>query len=104
MLVSFGHTMQANFFKRFRFVEWKAQLHEETLRSNEPFVTHYRASYSEFPDLPIWIAAEVLDAFALGEPGLKNQITATVAARTVTARNRQPFLLDESKHARKERC
>jgi abortive infection bacteriophage resistance protein len=35
-------------------------LREEAQRSNEVFVAHFRSTYDEFPDLPIWAAAEIM--------------------------------------------
>ena len=43
--------------KHARFVD---SLREEAQRSNEVFVAHFRATYDEFPDLPIWAAAEIM--------------------------------------------
>ena len=40
-----------------RFVE---ELREEVRRSSEAFVEHAKATYDEFPDLPIWAAAETM--------------------------------------------
>lgn len=43
--------------KHTRFVD---SLREEAQRSNEVFVAHFRSTYDEFPDLPIWAAAEIM--------------------------------------------
>lgn len=40
-----------------RFV---AELRDGAQRSREVFVDHFRATYDEFPDLPIWAAAEIM--------------------------------------------
>ena len=70
---AFGHTMKDNFDRRFimsrvdstgrpqpsRYDEWHDGLVEETKRSNELFVKHFQAKYSQFPDLPIWTALEI---------------------------------------------
>lgn len=40
-----------------RFVD---ELREEARRSKEVFVEHFRANYDEFPDLPVWAAAETM--------------------------------------------
>ena len=40
-----------------RFVEG---LRDEARRSKETFVEHFKANYDEFPDLPIWAAAETM--------------------------------------------
>ncbi len=60
----FGHTKAANFHQRFDFrvahSDWIQKLHDESKRSSELFVKHFRRKYSEFPDLPIWTATEVM--------------------------------------------
>ena len=35
-------------------------LHENAIRSREAFVAHFRSVYDEFPDLPLWAAAETM--------------------------------------------
>lgn len=35
-------------------------LHETAIRSREVFVDHFRKTYDEFPDLPLWTAAETM--------------------------------------------
>lgn len=35
-------------------------LHESALRSREAFIEHFRKTYDEFPDLPLWTAAETM--------------------------------------------
>lgn len=61
---AFGHTLAANFHSRFDFntthATWLSKLHEETKRSRELFVNHFRQKYAEFPNLPIWAATEVM--------------------------------------------
>lgn len=71
---AFGHLDPANFVKSFSrpipckgnrsrivnpYKEWRNALHEETCRSNELFVTHFRKTYAEYPDLPIWMVSEL---------------------------------------------
>ena len=62
---AFGHTNASHFFHRFHHSDWISKIHDETVRSKEPFVTHFRQSYREFPDLPIWIATEVMSFGAI---------------------------------------
>ncbi len=64
---AFGHTNAGSFFGRFRHKEWLDKLHEEAGRSSELFIKHFRATYVEFPDLPIWMAAEVMSFGALSQ-------------------------------------
>lgn len=56
----FGHVDPKNFFesKRFDHAEWIARLRSDAKRSSEEFVRHFQDTYSEFPDLPIWVLAE----------------------------------------------
>jgi abortive infection bacteriophage resistance protein len=56
----FGHTDPGHFFKRFDHEDWTDKMHRETERSREPFVQHFKATYRQFPDLPIWMAAEIM--------------------------------------------
>lgn len=61
---AFGHTLAAHFHNRFDFntthATWLSKLHEETKRSRELFVNHFRRKYAEYPNLPIWAATEVM--------------------------------------------
>lgn len=61
---AFGHALAANFHRRFDFntthAAWLSKLNEETVRSRERFVNHFRNKYSEYPNLPIWAATEVM--------------------------------------------
>jgi len=63
----FGQIDARNFFHTFRHQEWLARLHKETNRSDELFVRHYKITYSEFPDLPIWVSTEIMSFGALSE-------------------------------------
>lgn len=57
---AFGHTDAARFYARFDHAKWMESLHEEAERSSELFVEHFRATYAEYPDLPVWILTEVM--------------------------------------------
>ena len=71
---AFGHLAPANFAKSFSkplpckgnrsrivnsYKEWHETLNAETRRSNELFVSHFRKTYVEYPDLPIWMVSEL---------------------------------------------
>ena len=71
---AFGHLNPSNFVKSFSksvpckgnrsrivnpYKEWHKTLNEETCRSKELFVTHFRKTYIEYPDLPIWMVSEL---------------------------------------------
>lgn len=64
---AFGHTDPAHFFRRFGHAAWVAKLHEETRRSSELFVTHFKANYREFPDLPVWVITELMSFGSLSK-------------------------------------
>lgn len=70
----FGHADAANFDKAFSpqaatnatqgkssstHGEWHKTLIDETRRSRELFVDHFRDTYSQYPDLPIWMVSEI---------------------------------------------
>jgi abortive infection bacteriophage resistance protein len=61
----FGHTHATAFFRRFAHADWLTKLRDETDRSHEPFVIHYRMTYAEYPDLPVWMATEIMSFGAL---------------------------------------
>jgi abortive infection bacteriophage resistance protein len=62
---AFGHVNPAIFFHRFDHADWLKRLREEATRSSELFVQHFRASYSQFPDLPVWAVTEIMSFGAL---------------------------------------
>jgi len=75
---AFGHINPGNFNDDFKYQAytdnrgrrvpgWIDKLHEEAKRSTELFVTHYRDTYEEFPNLPIWMATEVMSFGALSQ-------------------------------------
>lgn len=43
------------------------KLRAETKRSSEVFIAHYKNTYQEYPDLPIWVATEVMSFGALSK-------------------------------------
>jgi len=77
----FGHTNPANFYQPnpattttshrkarrtvFQHANWLVRLRDETDRSKELFVLHHERKYAEFPDLPVWVATEVMSFGAL---------------------------------------
>ena len=64
---AFGHIDLASFFVSFRHVGWLERLRVEAERSNEQFIDHFRNTYAQFPDLPIWMATEVMSFGALSK-------------------------------------
>jgi abortive infection bacteriophage resistance protein len=57
---AFGHTDGNKFVSSFQHGYWLQSLKKEAKRSSELFVKHFDATYLEFPNLPIWIATEVM--------------------------------------------
>jgi len=56
----FGHTDSSRFFHQNRHGEWLETLRDEAKRATDAFVEHYKATYQEYPDLPIWVATEIM--------------------------------------------
>lgn len=63
----FGHVLPQHFFGAFKHSEWLDKLREETGRSSELFIAHYKSRYQEYPDLPIWVATEIMSFGALSK-------------------------------------
>ena len=64
----FAHAASATFFVgSVEHGKWMEKLHEETKRSHEEFVDHFRRTYSEYPDLPIWAATELMSFGSLSK-------------------------------------
>ena len=57
---AFGHVSAGQFHRGFQHGFWLQKLRDETSRSQELFVKHFRRSYSQYPDLPVWIATEIM--------------------------------------------
>jgi abortive infection bacteriophage resistance protein len=63
----FGHTDSRNFHGSFLHKNWLHRLRQNTKESNELFVKHFRLTYSQFPDLPIWMLTEILSFGSLSK-------------------------------------
>ena len=57
---AFGHTNAANFYHRFHHPNWQNDLQRETRRSTELYVSHFKATYTGFPNLPVWVVPELM--------------------------------------------
>ena len=79
----FGHTQKTHFDARFGHSSWHEKLRHEAQRSQELFVKHYRESYIEFPDLPIWMTTELMSFGALSRmfEGMQRQDQKKIAIR-----------------------
>jgi abortive infection bacteriophage resistance protein len=56
---AFGHTIPGNFHDAVRHQEWLDKLRTETERSSDLFIKHHKATYQEFPDVPVWVVVEI---------------------------------------------
>jgi abortive infection bacteriophage resistance protein len=56
----FAHHNPSIFRDKFDHKKWIASLVEEVSRAKETFVEHYKAKYTGFPQLPIWMACEIM--------------------------------------------
>ena len=56
----FGHTDPAHFFNRNGHHQWLETLRNEAERATDAFAEHFKATYLEYPDLPIWVATEIM--------------------------------------------
>ena len=63
----FAHEEDKIFFDKKRHSEWLVKTHEETDRSKETFIEHYKNKYEGFPQIPIWMAVEVMSFGALSQ-------------------------------------
>ncbi len=64
---AFVHEDAKSFFDKAKHAEWIAKIHDETTRSKETFIEHYAKKYEGFPQLPLWMAVEVMSFGALSQ-------------------------------------
>jgi abortive infection bacteriophage resistance protein len=64
---AFGHADPTSFHPSFWHQDWIDRIRTDASRSNETFVTHFRQSYAQFPDLPIWVAMELMSFGSLSQ-------------------------------------
>ncbi len=64
---AFAHEEDKIFFDKSKYSEWLVKIREETNRSKETFVEHYKNKYEGFPQIPIWMAVEVMSFGALSQ-------------------------------------
>jgi abortive infection bacteriophage resistance protein len=57
---AFGHISATNFHRSFNHSDWLKRLRKEASRSSEMFITHFKQTYQEFPDLPVWVVTETM--------------------------------------------
>jgi abortive infection bacteriophage resistance protein len=56
----FGHTDSQRFHNPSNHARWLEKLRSESQRSSERFIGHHKEKYSEYPNLPLWVATEVM--------------------------------------------
>lgn len=61
----FGHLDPANFDPQYRHVDLLRDIRIEEARAGETFVLHFRNKYTSEPDLPVWMATELLSLGAI---------------------------------------
>lgn len=59
---AFAHIKAENFdfTEKLNHKSWLEHIKKETEKSKEIFLSHYKKKYSEYPNLPIWMAVEVM--------------------------------------------
>jgi len=79
----FGHTHPSHFYIRTEYPDWLVKLRGEAKRSRELFIDHDKVTYQEFPDLPIWVATEVMSFGALSRllPAMAKSDRKRIASR-----------------------
>ncbi len=93
---AFGHVDPSNFFRTFNHSEWIARVREEAERSSELFVKHFKATYSEYPDLPCWVITETISFGSLSKmvSGMNREDQKSIAIRYGV----QPHILESWMH------
>ena len=64
---TFAHEDGKIFFDKKKHSDWLVKIHNETERSKETFIKHYINKYENFPQIPIWMAVEVMSFGALSQ-------------------------------------
>lgn len=57
---AFAHTDPAHFHRNFRHAQWLQKLSDETTRSSDEFIKHFKSKYVGFPTTPVWMATEIM--------------------------------------------
>lgn len=82
---AFAHVDERNFQGKFKLTHarWLEKVQEECERSNELFVEHFRNSYTGFPDLPIWMATEIMSLGSISKmySGLAGRVQSAISSR-----------------------
>lgn len=64
---AYGYLEKKWFRPSFEHSTWIGKVQEEVERSSELFIAHFKASYSQYPNLPFWIATEIMSFGAVSK-------------------------------------
>lgn len=68
---AFAHTDHRNFVPnrppRWDHAKWLVKVEEEAERSHEVFIQHFKQTYAGFPQLPLWMATEIMSFGSLSK-------------------------------------
>lgn len=92
----FGHTRSNRFYRQTEHPDWLSKLQGEAKRSRELFIDHYKATYQEYPDLPIWVATEIMSFGALSR--MLQAMTKPDQKRVASRYRLQPLTLASCVH------
>jgi len=78
----FVHLDKSVFYPGFEWDVWYKFLVTEVERSSETFVRHFRSTYDEWPNLPIWVSVELMSLGSLSRfyGGLKRHYQTSIAS------------------------
>lgn len=79
----FAHAEVKNLNPTFNHATWMTDVLTETDRSKETFISHFKAQYEEYPQLPIWAALEIMSFGSLSKlfGGLVNDDKREIAGK-----------------------
>lgn len=89
----FCHLEPTHFRRTFDHANWLRRVDEEVERSRETFVEHYRATYTGYPRLPLWMATELMSfgtlsrAFAHLIPEAQKRIVKGIGVHELVVKN-----------------
>ena len=71
---AFAHSDSKNFHPGFNHASWLSKLEDETTRSSDEFIRHYKNKYIGYPTIPVWMLTEIMSFGALSffYAGLQN--------------------------------
>lgn len=84
---AFAHTNPAHFHSGFSHGQWLTKLEDETRRSSDEFIRHYKAKYQGFPTVPTWMLTELMSfgSLSIFYKGLQNDQKAGIEDKKAVA-------------------